>query len=140
MGIKIKIECDDVVLSAAIGAAITRAFEAEQFTNVKTKMLLVYQDITGDEALFGRLSTLNELAGDKIKHRRPPLCAVELVPGKPEYLDTVPPSMLSRAIARYPTLLGVPILIDLSMPIPDDLDMSMYQKQEDAFLNPPQSK
>jgi hypothetical protein len=101
-------------------------------------MLMVHQDTSFkiDDAVslnFSKKSIINGLLGDTLRHQRPPHYVYEIIPGTPEYIDTVPPSLLSIATERNASILETPILIDMGIEAPD------YKEQERAFLKGNQS-
>jgi hypothetical protein len=129
---KIKIECDDPLLSAAIASAISRGLESDGFVNQKAKVLMVHQESRFSAQDFKKKSTITS---PDVIPLRPDLYMFELLPTGP-YIDTVPPSLKDALIGRNPGL-TVPILIDIGINPPKGLEAQTshaYQRDEAAFL------
>lgn len=117
MDIKIKIEGTDLVMAAAIGAAVAKGLEAEGFLNVTAKVVMVYQELNLDP-LFnqsGKVNQLNQVIDQQpvpSKPTRPPLTLTEIVPAQ---IGLGYPEILEHLRATRPADFHQPILIDTGM-------------------------
>lgn len=129
--VKIKIECDDPLLNAAIASAIADGLQRNDFDNVMVKTLMVYQEVrmvAGAPQNFAKKNIINKTLGmdvsDEPQVGRPPLIMTELQParmlGHPICVDTLR--------QRQPDLLHAPVLLDMGIEPTD------YAKRADAFL------
>lgn len=133
MNAKIKIECDDPLLNAAIASAIADGLERADFNNVQVRSLMVYStlEVKTDKPLtnFEKRSVINELLGENImEHRkgwRAPMVLTELHPS----WVLAHPYMVDHLRLTKPDLLGSPVLIDTGDEPPD------YKKQLGAFMS-----
>lgn len=127
--VKIKIECDDLELAAAITAAIGKGLEMEDFQHVAVKSGML---IAGEPNQFTRV---NEL----IKGVQPAL--YESVKQRPNFARLyrfarlhVHPACLESLRQRDPRQLATPIVIDYGTKAEED---GQYIAEEvDFFLNP----
>jgi hypothetical protein len=127
-GVKIKIECDDVLLAAAIASSISEGLRLDDFDNVQVKTVMVYNEVARDAQ--GRLTDFERTsvvrtALDESALRRAPMYDVVLCPPGAALAHPVSNETLR---ARSPEKLHTPIVIDMG------LEPGPYTAQERTFL------
>lgn len=131
--VKIKIECDDPLLNAAVASAVADGLARADFNNVQVRSVMVYaetrHDADGAPLDFERKNVINNVLGDDVMavHEgwRATVVMTELHPswvlGHPYMVDHLRQSR--------PELLGSPVLLDMGNESPD------YAKNLRAFLS-----
>jgi hypothetical protein len=125
-GVKIKIECDDPLLRAAVAASIAKGLELDDFSNVAVKSIMavhtkVYQR---DLQEFGKVSLVNAVIDPDVLKQRPTY-ETELIPTSHAGLW---PTCVECLRERASDKLATPILIDMGVEQPK------YEQAERKFL------
>jgi hypothetical protein len=127
-GVKIKIECDDVLLASAIASSISEGLRLDDFDNVQVKTVMVYNEVVrnaeGRPTNFARTNIVKSVIDEDIMSR-PPLHDTILVPADAALGYPICNETLRE---REPSKLHTPIVIDMGIEVGD------YAKQERAFL------
>lgn len=130
---KIKIECDDPLLNAAIASAIADGLERANFNNVQVRSLMVYRESEHKADIpvpgFDKRNIVDAALGEDVMSKRTgyrqPLVLTELHPswvlGHPYIVD--------HLRQTRPELLGSPVLLDMGEEPPD------YTKNLRAFFS-----
>jgi hypothetical protein len=113
--VKIKIECEDMLLNSAIASAIADGLQRADFDNVMVKSLMVYQEvnrdpITGVPQDFEKKNIINDAGAPAAieQAKRPPLITTELLPT----WVLAHPYCVDELHQRAPEQLHSPVLID----------------------------
>ncbi|BDD79788.1 hypothetical protein [Burkholderia phage FLC9] len=120
-GVKIKIECDDPLLAAAVAASITAGLERDDFSNVNVKCVMAYQNL--DRHNFTKINVLGHLDQDRFKDQHN--YVTEMYPAS---LIKLHPICVDNLRTIAPWLLKTPVLLDPGVEAPE------YVTQERKFL------
>lgn len=122
--LKINIEHSDVGVAAAVAAIVENALAQHGFTNVKGKMVMVYQEVRKDLVpSFGKISQIAPLVSPDTE-LRPKMYSTELLPARIAYGY---PVMVDWMKDDRPDVFDSPVLIDTG------IEANPYQEQLKAF-------
>jgi hypothetical protein len=126
--LKINIEHGDVGVAAAVAAIVENALAQHGFTNVKGKIVMVYQEVKRDAAgsvvpSFGKVNQLSPLVDPAIE-LRPKMYTTELMDARIAYGY---PVIVDWMKADRPDVFASPVLIDTG------IESTPYQEQLKAF-------
>jgi hypothetical protein len=126
-GVKIKIECEDYLLAAAIASSIGRGLEADKFTNVGVKCLMMYRE-TVEEVPGAPMENISKHINnpDPAIMGSKPMYFADIVPV--QYIESKEQRILDLVREHRPTVLDTPVLIDMNHEPPP------YENLEKAFL------
>lgn len=130
--VRIKIECEDMLLNSAIASAIADGLQRANFDNVMVKSLMVYQEVkrdpvTGAPQGFEKKNIINDEGAPTVTdtRERPPVITTELHPtwvlGHPYCVDALRD--------RTPEQLHSPVLID------QGIEPTDYTKRLELFMS-----
>jgi hypothetical protein len=133
--LKIKVEHSDNNVAAAVGAIIADALERHDFTKVKAKMVMVYQEVTkelpGAATMNFSKKNIVQAALDPAVSNRPKMYMTELIPAVAG-LDY--PVMVAHLRDNRPDVFAKPVLIDVgieSMPYEEELKAFCEETHKD---------
>lgn len=126
--LRINIEHDDIGVAAAVAAIVDNALTQHGFTNVKGKMVMVYQEVKRDAKgdvvpSFGKVSQLSPVV-DPAMELRPKMYSTELMEARIAYGY---PVIVDWMKTDRPEIFASPVLIDTG------LEPGPYQQQLKAF-------